>query len=90
MADQWKKQLHATVIQGVGGSFDVLAGLVPRAPLWMQRLGLEWLYRVLQEPRRMFWRYATTNAQCLWIFARTLLRKWRPPMRGRSPQTRPR
>jgi N-acetylglucosaminyldiphosphoundecaprenol N-acetyl-beta-D-mannosaminyltransferase len=73
LADQWKKQLHATVIQGVGGSFDVLAGLVPRAPLWMQRAGLEWLYRVLQEPRRMFWRYATTNAQCLWIFARALV-----------------
>lgn len=75
LADQWKKQIHATIIQGVGGSFDVLAGLVPRAPLWMQRLGLEWLYRVVREPRRMFWRYVTTNAQCLWIFACALARK---------------
>jgi N-acetylglucosaminyldiphosphoundecaprenol N-acetyl-beta-D-mannosaminyltransferase len=69
LADKWKKQIHATIIQGVGGSFDVLAGIVPRAPLWVQRAGFEWLYRVLQEPRRMFWRYAKTNAQCLWIFA---------------------
>jgi len=75
LADQWKTQLHATIIQGVGGSFDVLAGLVPRAPLWMQRMGIEWLHRVLQEPRRMFWRYAKTNAQCLWIFACALVRK---------------
>jgi N-acetylglucosaminyldiphosphoundecaprenol N-acetyl-beta-D-mannosaminyltransferase len=75
LADQWKKQIHTTIIQGVGGSFDVLAGLVPRAPLWMQRLGLEWLYRVLQEPRRMFWRYAKTNAQCLWIFGCALVRR---------------
>jgi N-acetylglucosaminyldiphosphoundecaprenol N-acetyl-beta-D-mannosaminyltransferase len=72
LADEWKGELNATVIQGVGGSFDVLAGLVSRAPQWMQRVGLEWLYRVLQEPRRMFWRYAKTNAQCLWIFARAL------------------
>ena len=75
LADQWKTQIHATIIQGVGGSFDVVAGLVSRAPLLMQRLGLEWLYRIVQEPRRMFWRYAKTNAQCLWIFACALVRK---------------
>ena len=74
LADQWKNEIRATIIQGVGGSFDVLAGLVPRAPLWIQRVGLEWLYRVMQEPRRMFWRYAKTNAQCLLIFARALVR----------------
>jgi N-acetylglucosaminyldiphosphoundecaprenol N-acetyl-beta-D-mannosaminyltransferase len=38
---------------GVGGSFDVISGNLPRAPLWMQRNGLEWLYRVLLEPRRI-------------------------------------
>jgi len=38
-------------------------------------MGIEWLHRVLQEPRRMFWRYAKTNAQCLWIFACALVRK---------------
>jgi N-acetylglucosaminyldiphosphoundecaprenol N-acetyl-beta-D-mannosaminyltransferase len=76
-ADEWKPRLRVSVIQGVGGSFDVIAGLVPRAPLWMQRSGLEWLFRVVQEPRRMFWRYATTNAQCLWIFACAMGRRWR-------------
>lgn len=72
LADRWGSQIEAPVIQGVGGSFDVLAGLVERAPRWMQRAGLEWLYRVLQEPRRMFWRYLRTNAQCLAVFARAL------------------
>jgi N-acetylglucosaminyldiphosphoundecaprenol N-acetyl-beta-D-mannosaminyltransferase len=50
-------------IMGVGGSIDVLAGAVSRAPLWMQRTSLEWLHRLLQEPRKMFWRYASTNTR---------------------------
>jgi len=49
------------VVMGVGGSFDVKAGVVKRAPLWMQRAGLEWLYRLLQEPRRLWKRYLFTN-----------------------------
>ena len=68
-ADRYAADLGATVIQGVGGSFDVMAELVKRAPKWLQRMGFEWLFRVIQEPRRMFWRYTTTNAQCLWAFA---------------------
>jgi N-acetylglucosaminyldiphosphoundecaprenol N-acetyl-beta-D-mannosaminyltransferase len=60
----------ATVIQGVGGSFDVMADLVKRAPVWVQRIGMEWMFRVIQEPRRMFWRYTTTNATCLSVFGR--------------------
>lgn len=48
-------------VMGVGGSFDVVAGEVKRAPVWMQRSGLEWLYRVYQEPRRMFKRYLVGN-----------------------------
>ncbi len=47
---------------GVGGSFDVYAGLTKRAPAWMQRSGLEWLYRLRQEPRRMFKRYLFGNS----------------------------
>lgn len=39
---------------GVGGTFDVVSGKVKRAPVWMQHYGLEWLYRVMQEPRRLF------------------------------------
>lgn len=67
-ADRYGSELGVTVIQGVGGSFDVMADLVKRAPRWMQRIGFEWLFRVYQEPRRMFWRYTTTNAHCLWAF----------------------
>jgi N-acetylglucosaminyldiphosphoundecaprenol N-acetyl-beta-D-mannosaminyltransferase len=48
---------------GVGGSFDVYAGRVARAPVWMQRAGLEWLYRFGQEPRRMWRRYLLGNAE---------------------------
>src|SRR5439155_3884158 len=47
---------------GVGGSLDVLAGRRRRAPLWAQRAGLEWLFRLLQEPRRLFARYLIGNA----------------------------
>jgi N-acetylglucosaminyldiphosphoundecaprenol N-acetyl-beta-D-mannosaminyltransferase len=72
-ADRYASELGATVIQGVGGSFDVMADLVKRAPVWIQRIGMEWLFRVMQEPRRMFWRYATTNATCLWEFARAFV-----------------
>lgn len=57
-----RDNLNVPFIMGVGGSFDVLAGHVRRAPSRMQSLGLEWLYRVYQEPRRMWWRYAKTNA----------------------------
>lgn len=67
-ANEFGRDLGAAVIQGVGGSFDVMAGLVKRAPRWMQLAGMEWFFRVLQEPRRMFWRYARTNVHCLWVF----------------------
>lgn len=73
-ADRYGKETGASVIQGVGGSFDVIAELVKRAPVWIQQIGCEWLYRVVQEPRRMFWRYATTNTQCLYIFSRDWVR----------------
>jgi N-acetylglucosaminyldiphosphoundecaprenol N-acetyl-beta-D-mannosaminyltransferase len=56
-----RDQLAVPFIMGVGGSFDVLAGHVSRAPRAIQKLGLEWLYRVYQEPRRMWWRYFRTN-----------------------------
>lgn len=62
-------QIGIPFIMGVGGSFDVLAGEVARAPAWMQKHGLEWLYRTYQEPRRMWWRYCKTNT----IFAGMLL-----------------
>lgn len=48
---------------GVGGSFDVIAGYTKRAPDWMQRIGLEWFFRFIQEPRRMWKRYLIGNAR---------------------------
>jgi N-acetylglucosaminyldiphosphoundecaprenol N-acetyl-beta-D-mannosaminyltransferase len=65
-----RDDLKVPFIMGVGGSFDVLAGQVARAPIRVQALGLEWLYRVYQEPGRMWWRYARTNT----LFAGILLR----------------
>jgi N-acetylglucosaminyldiphosphoundecaprenol N-acetyl-beta-D-mannosaminyltransferase len=50
-------QLNAPVMVGVGAAFDFLAGLKPQAPHWMQRSGLEWLYRLVTEPRRLWRRY---------------------------------
>lgn len=70
---RWGKQLNATVIHGVGGSFDVYAGKTERAPHWMQRWGLEWLFRVLQEPRRMWKRYLVTNTKFVLRFCSSLL-----------------
>lgn len=70
-----KHYLHAmevSVVHGVGGSFDVLAGVVARAPLWMQRYGLEWLFRLIQEPRRMWRRYLYTNTR----FVLMVLQEW--------------
>ncbi|MFJ3779294.1 WecB/TagA/CpsF family glycosyltransferase [Streptomyces sp. NPDC090075] len=64
----------ARVVHGVGGSFDILAGVTKRAPESWQRLGMEWLYRALQEPRRLGRRYLTTNASFLLMTARELLR----------------
>ena len=55
--------LGVTFAMGVGGSFDVVAGITSRAPRWMQRLGLEWAHRLLQEPRRMFRRYLVGNSR---------------------------
>lgn len=81
LADEWREEFGARVIQGVGGSFDVMAGLVKRAPVWMQRMCIEWLYRVIQEPRRMFWRYAVTNGACLWVFGKAFVARWLLPGR---------
>jgi N-acetylglucosaminyldiphosphoundecaprenol N-acetyl-beta-D-mannosaminyltransferase len=66
--EQWER-LGAHVVIGVGGSFDVIAGLRKRAPRFVQRLGLEWAYRLAQEPRRLFMRYLVTNSQFLGLIA---------------------
>ncbi len=58
----WSGKLtNVGLIKTAGGLFDFLSGAKPRAPKWMQRVGLEWAYRLLVEPRRLFLRYAVTN-----------------------------
>ena len=60
-----KGRIPALMI-GVGGAFNVLSGLIPEAPEWMQNSGLEWLYRLSREPGRLFGRYLTTNTKFLY------------------------
>ena len=71
----YKKQLqNINFIMGVGGSFDVIAGKIKRAPIWMQDLGLEWFYRFLQEPRRMWKRYLVGNSKFIWLVFKAYLK----------------
>ena len=65
--NKWQDKLGVDFVMGVGGTFDVVAGKVKRAPLWMQNYGLEWLYRVIQEPKRMWKRYLVTNSKFAWL-----------------------
>jgi N-acetylglucosaminyldiphosphoundecaprenol N-acetyl-beta-D-mannosaminyltransferase len=67
--------LGVPFVMGVGGAIDVVAGVTRRAPVAWQRVGLEWLYRLLQEPRRMFRRYAVTNARFGLLLGRALVLK---------------
>jgi N-acetylglucosaminyldiphosphoundecaprenol N-acetyl-beta-D-mannosaminyltransferase len=55
------------VMIGVGAGFDYHAGIIKRAPIWMQKASLEWLYRLLQDPKRLFGRYMKTNFKYLWL-----------------------
>jgi N-acetylglucosaminyldiphosphoundecaprenol N-acetyl-beta-D-mannosaminyltransferase len=59
--DAHRAGLDAAVLLGVGAAFDIHAGLLPQAPLWMQRSGLEWAYRLSREPRRLAGRYLRNN-----------------------------
>ena len=65
---RWQAEMKIPFAMGVGGTFDVAIGLVKRAPRWMQRAGLEWFYRFLQEPRRMFRRYFIDDMAFIWLF----------------------
>ncbi len=65
---RWQAEMKIPFAMGVGGTFDVATGRVRRAPRWMQRAGLEWFYRFLQEPRRMFRRYFIDDMAFIWLF----------------------
>jgi N-acetylglucosaminyldiphosphoundecaprenol N-acetyl-beta-D-mannosaminyltransferase len=79
--EQWMQRmrphLRAPLLVGVGAAFDFHAGLVPQAPPWMQRHGLEWVYRLAREPRRLWRRYARYNPRFVVGFARQYLRERR-------------
>jgi N-acetylglucosaminyldiphosphoundecaprenol N-acetyl-beta-D-mannosaminyltransferase len=74
---QMRPRLQAPLLMGVGAAFDFHAGLVSQAPAWMQRNGLEWIYRLSREPRRLWRRYARYNPRFVVGFARQYLRERR-------------
>jgi N-acetylglucosaminyldiphosphoundecaprenol N-acetyl-beta-D-mannosaminyltransferase len=71
--DQWvanhRDRLNAAAILAVGAAFDYNAGLLRKAPRWMQRSGLQWFFRLVTEPRRLWKRYTVSNARFLWLLA---------------------
>lgn len=79
---KYNSKLEVPFTMGVGGSFDVVAGKVNRAPIWMQRTHLEWLYRIIQEPKRMWKRYLVTNSIFLAMIIKELFLK--PFKKGRT------
>jgi N-acetylglucosaminyldiphosphoundecaprenol N-acetyl-beta-D-mannosaminyltransferase len=78
--EKWMANNYARIkgtLLGVGGAFPVYAGLQKRSPAWMQKTGLEWAYRLSQEPTRLFKRYLTTNSQFIFQLLVALSRKAR-------------
>lgn len=76
-----REQVHAAAMLGVGQAFDLLAGVKQRAPAWMCSAGLEWLYRLLKEPRRLWRRYLVYNPQFVLLAALEQVR-WRRSQRA--------
>lgn len=72
--ERYRDALGVRLIIGVGGAFDVLAGTVARAPGWMQRAGLEWAWRLMLEPRRLWRRYLIGNSRFVWLVMKSRLR----------------
>lgn len=71
----WMQKMEVPFCMGVGGSFDIVAGKTNRAPVWMQNVGLEWFYRIMQEPGRMWKRYAKTNPIFVWMVLKELIQR---------------
>lgn len=78
------RRTGAPMVMGVGGAIDIVAGDVRRAPQPLQRLGLEWMFRMAQEPRRLFMRYVRTNTHFLFLLGRELAHR-----RARAPSRQP-
>jgi N-acetylglucosaminyldiphosphoundecaprenol N-acetyl-beta-D-mannosaminyltransferase len=69
------ERLNVPLSVGVGGSFDIIAGKTKHAPVWISKMGMEWFYRFIQEPRRMWKRYLVTNSLFLWLVVKEIFRK---------------
>ena len=70
------KYLKSGIMIGVGAAFDYYAGNIKRAPLWMQKMSLEWFFRLIQEPQRLWKRYLITNTQFMYLATIELLRHY--------------
>jgi N-acetylglucosaminyldiphosphoundecaprenol N-acetyl-beta-D-mannosaminyltransferase len=68
------RRLNVPLAVGIGGSFEILAGIIDRAPVWMQSCGFEWAFRLWQEPKRLWKRYLVGNLEFVWIVAKWRLR----------------
>lgn len=88
--DQYLRQLSVPLAIGVGGSFEIITGVTRRAPHIVQRLGMEWFYRLIQEPRRLWRRYLFGNLHFLWILGKYYFSRKRTPhlqsISGRRPK----
>jgi len=85
---RWARPIGVRICHGVGGSFDVLAGKTRRAPRWMRRAGLEWSYRLIQEPRRLWKRYLFTNLAFLGLVLKERFSPAPPAPRPAPPAAR--
>jgi N-acetylglucosaminyldiphosphoundecaprenol N-acetyl-beta-D-mannosaminyltransferase len=83
--ETYRERLAVPVIVGVGGSFDVLAGFIRRAPRWVRSIGFEWFWRLLMEPRKLWKRYMMTNSEFIWRAGREIIAQ----RLGRLPPTAP-
>lgn len=73
LANLHQRRMGVPVVMGVGGSFDVITGKVRRAPRIMQSTGLEWLWRLMMEPRKLWRRYLYTNSRFLWMSIKAIV-----------------
>ncbi|HOU03663.1 MAG TPA: WecB/TagA/CpsF family glycosyltransferase [Bacteroidales bacterium] len=73
--ESYRHKLEAKYILGVGGYFDIISGQIRRAPRWMQDTGLEWLFRLMQEPRRLWKRYLIGIFQFFWLVMKEKIRR---------------
>lgn len=74
--NKYLKTLYVPFVMGVGGSFDVVAGLKKRAPKWMQFAGIEWFFRLMQEPKRLWKRYLIGNLLFISLIMKELLKRF--------------